>query len=314
MATYGLQLPDFSWIVDADPPTTMERLRAAAEAAEASGFSSLWVMDHLLQLPPLGGPAASILEGYVALGALAAVTKRVELGTLVTGVTYRNPAHLAKQIASLDALSGGRAILGIGAAWYDVEHAAYGWEFPPVKERFERLTEAVAICRGMFDNETFSYSGTHYHVADARVVPRPLRRIPIMIGGSGERKTLRMVAQFADLCNIGGTAGVVGRKLAILDQHCADLGRDPSEVKRTAMVSLFVSANDAERDGLRGLLSYDTTEDVRDRMIIATADEAAEGIAAIVAAGADEVIVNLPLIKSVDAIHTAADVLKAGTS
>ena len=314
MATYGLQLPDFSWIVDADPPTTMERLRSAAEAAEESGYASLWVMDHLLQLPPLGGPAASILEGYVTLGALAAVTTRVELGTLVTGVTYRNPAHLAKQIASLDALSGGRAILGIGAAWYDVEHEAYGWEFPPIKERFERLNEAVAICRGMFDNETFSYSGTHYSVADARVVPRPQRRIPIMIGGSGERKTLRMVAQFADLCNVGGTAGVVGRKLAILDQHCADVGRDPREVKRTAMVSLFVSANDAERDGLRGLLSYDTNDEVRDRMIIATADEAAEGIAAIVAAGADEVIVNLPLIKSVDAIHTAADVLKAGTS
>jgi F420-dependent oxidoreductase-like protein len=314
MATYGLQLPDFSWIVDADPPTTMERLRAAAEAAEASGFSSLWVMDHLLQLPPLGGPAASILEGYVTLGALAAVTTQVELGTLVTGVTYRNPAHLAKQIASLDALSGGRVILGIGAAWYDVEHAAYGWEFPPVKERFERLNEAVAICRGMFDNETFSYNGTHFSVADARVVPRPQRRIPIMIGGSGERKTLRMVAEFADLCNIGGTAGVVGRKLAILDQHCADVGRDPRDVKRTAMVSLFVSADDAERDGLRGLLSYDTNDDVRDRMIIATADEAADGIAAIVAAGADEVIVNLPLIKSVDAIHTAADVLKAGTS
>ena len=112
MATYGLQLPDFSWIVDADPPTTMDRLRAAAEAAEQSGFSSLWVMDHLLQLPPLGGPAASILEGYVTLGALAAVTKRVELGTLVTGVTYRNPAHLAKQIVTLDALSGGRVDLG----------------------------------------------------------------------------------------------------------------------------------------------------------------------------------------------------------
>ena len=314
MTTYGLQLPDFSWIVDADPPTTMDRLRAAAEAADASGFSSLWVMDHLLQLPPLGGPAASILEGYVTLGALAAVTNRVELGTLVTGVTYRNPAHLAKQIATLDALSGGRAILGIGAAWYDVEHAAYGWEFPPVKERFERLNEAVAICRGMFDNETFSYSGTHYSVTDARVVPRPQRRIPIMIGGSGERKTLRMVAEFADLCNIGGTAGVVGRKLAILDQHCADVGRDPRDVKRTAMVSLFVSADDAERDGLRGLLSYDTNDEVRDRMIIATADEAAAGIAAIVAAGIDEVIVNLPLIKSVDAIHTAADVLKAGTS
>lgn len=314
MATYGLQLPDFSWIVDADPPTTMDRLRGAAEAAEESGYASLWVMDHLMQLPPLGGPAASILEGYVTLGALAAVTKQVELGTLVTGVTYRNPAHLAKQIASLDALSAGRIILGIGAAWYDIEHAAYGWAFPPVKERFERLHEAVAICRGMFDHETFSFTGSHYTVADARVVPRPQRRIPIMIGGSGEKKTLRMVAELADLCNIGGTAGVVAQKLAVLDEHCAAVGRDPRQVKRTAMVSLFVSPNDAERDGLRALLSYDTNTDVSDRMIIATAGEATEQLAAIVTAGADEVIVNLPLIKSVDAIHTAADVLKAATA
>jgi F420-dependent oxidoreductase-like protein len=314
MATYGLQLPDFSWIVDADPPTTMDRLRASAEAAEQAGFSSLWVMDHLMQLPPLGGPAASILEGYVTLGALAAVTTRVELGTLVTGVTYRNPALLAKQIATLDAISGGRIILGIGAAWYDTEHVAYGWDFPPVKERFERLNEAVAICRGMFDNETFSYTGSHYTVAEARVVPRPQRRIPLMIGGSGEKKTLRMVAELADVCNIGGTASVVGRKLAILDEHCAAVGRDPSAVKRTSMTSLFVSANDAERDNLRGMLNYDGDSGVRDQMIIATADEATEHLAAIVAAGSDELIVNLPLIKSVDAIHTAADVLKAATS
>ncbi|MEP7114117.1 MAG: LLM class F420-dependent oxidoreductase [Ilumatobacteraceae bacterium] len=314
MATYGLQLPDFSWIVDADPPTTMDRLRDAAQAAEDSGFTSLWVMDHLMQLPPLGGPAASILEGYVTLGALAAVTKKVELGTLVTGVTYRNPALLAKQVATLDALSGGRIILGIGAAWYDVEHAAYGWDFPPVKERFGRLHEAVAICRGMFDNETFSYEGTYYRVADARVVPRPQRRIPIMIGGGGEKKTLRMVAEFADMCNIGGTAGVVSRKLAILDEHCSAVGRDPGEVKRTSMTSLFVSSNDAERDGLRELLNYDGDSGVRDQMIVATADEATENLAAIVAAGADHLIVNLPLIKSVDAIHAAAEVLKAATT
>ena len=313
MATYGLQLPDFSWIVDADPATTMDRLRAAAVAAEEAGYSSLWVMDHLLQLPPLGGPTASLLEGYVLLGALAALTSRVELGTLVTGVTYRNPAHLAKQIGSLDAMTGGRIILGIGAAWYEEEHLAYGWEFPPVKERFARLNEAVAICRGMFDNETFTFSGEYYSVDEARLVPRPLRRIPLMIGGSGEKKTLRMVAEFADQCNIGGTAGVVGRKLAILDEHCAAVGRDPKTVKRTAMVSLFVSADDAERDGFRGFLDYDNPE-IRERMIIATADEATDNLATIVAAGADEVIVNLPLIKSVDSIHLAADVLRAATA
>jgi F420-dependent oxidoreductase-like protein len=314
MTTFGLQLPDFSWIVDADPATTMDRLRACGEAADDAGYSSLWVMDHLLQLPPLGGPAASILEGYVTLGALAAVTKKVELGTLVTGVTYRNPAHLAKQIGSLDALSGGRTILGIGAAWYDVEHAAYGWDFPPVSERFDRLREAVTICRGMFDNETFTHTGTHYSVAEARMVPRPVRRIPIMIGGSGPKKTLRMVAEMADLCNIAGTAEVLVDKLAILDEHCANVGRSPAEIKRTNMVSLFVCPTDAERDGLRGLLGYDTNTDVSNAMIISTAGEAVERLAAIAATGIDEIIVNLPLIKTVDAIHAAADVLRAATS
>jgi alkanesulfonate monooxygenase SsuD/methylene tetrahydromethanopterin reductase-like flavin-dependent oxidoreductase (luciferase family) len=165
----------------------------------------------------------------------------------------------------------------------------------------------------MFDNETFSFDGAHYNVADARVVPRPQRRIPIMIGGSGEKKTLRMVAELADMCNIGGTAAVVAKKLAILDEHCAAAGRDPADVKRTAMVSLFLSPNETERDSLRHLVGYETG-DVRDRMIVATADEATQDLAAIVAAGVDEVIVNLPLIKSVDAIHAAADVLKAATN
>ncbi len=313
MTTFGLQLPDFSWIVGADPSTTMTRLRDAAVAAEDAGFSSIWVMDHLLQLPPLGGPAAPILEGYVLLGALAAVTTRVELATLVTGVTYRNPAHLAKQIATLDALTGGRVILGIGAAWYDVEHQAYGWDFPPVKERFERLREAVTICRGMFDNETFSFTGDYYRVDEARVVPRPVRRIPIMIGGSGPKKTLRMVAELADQCNVAGIASIVGEKLSILDGHCAAVGRDPKEIKRTNMVSLFLSANAEERKAMRDFLAYDTTADVSNVMIINTATEATEELRAIAEAGIDEIIVNLPLINSVDAIHTAAEVLKAAT-
>ena len=187
----------------------------------------------------------------------------MQLGTLVTGVTYRNPSLLAKQIATLDSLSGGRAILGIGAAWYEEEHEAYGWEFPPVRERFAMLREAVAICRGMFDEETFTYTGEHFHVVGARVVPRPLRRIPIMIGGSGEKVTLRLVAELADLCNIGGTAPVVTRKLAALDAHCDAIGRDPATVTRTAMVSLFVCANESDRDGLRQLVGYDNPEVVR---------------------------------------------------
>ena len=314
MTSFGLQLPDFSWIVDAEPATTITRLRDVAEATEQSGFSSLWVMDHLMQLPPLGGPQASILEGYITLGALAGMTKTVELGTLVTGVTYRNPAHLAKQIVSLDALTGGRIILGIGAAWYDVEHEAYGWKFPPVKERFELLNEAVTICRGMFDNETFSFAGKHFTTVDARVVPRPQRRIPIMIGGSGEKKTLRMVAEMADMCNISGTANLLSQKLAILDEHCAAAGRNPRDIKRTAMVSLFLCDNDGDRDFVRQLLGYDSNPEVAEKMIISTRSEAVERLAAMAEVGADEIIVNLPLIKSVDAIHAAAEALKVAVA
>ncbi len=314
MTSYGLQLPDFSWIVGADPTTTMHRLRDAATATEAAGYSSLWVMDHLLQLPPLGGPASPILEGYVTLGALAALTSRVELGTLVTGVTYRSPALLAKEIATLDSLSGGRIILGIGAAWYDVEHTAYGIDFPPVKERFERLVEAVKICRGMLDEESFTFTGTHYSVADARVVPRPVRRVPLMIGGSGPKKTLRLVAEHADLCNVSGTAEVVGPKLAILDEHCRAVGRDPRSVKRTNLVSLFICGSDAERDGLRDMLGYATNPDVRTAMIIATRAQAVDQLAELAVAGLDEIIVNLPLITSTDAIHAAAEVLAEATA
>ncbi len=308
MTTYGLQLPDFSWLVGADPASTMSRIREAATAADKAGYSSLWVMDHMLQLPPLGGPAAPILEGYVLLGALASLTSTVELGTLVTGVTYRNPAHLAKQIATLDTLSGGRAILGIGAAWYDVEHVAYGWGFPPVRERFERLREAVTICRGMLDNPTFSFEGAHYRVADARVAPATIRRVPLMIGGSGPTKTLRMVAELADICNVGGTAEVVAAKLAILDGHCDAVGRPRDEVKRTNMVSLFLREQ-GEVGGIRAMLNYDGDENVRQAMIIATRDEAAEQLAALRQTGLDEIIVNLPLIDSVDHIHAAAELL-----
>jgi F420-dependent oxidoreductase-like protein len=311
MTTIGLQLPDFSWLVGADPASTMGRIRDAAQAGEAAGFGSLWVMDHLLQLPPLGGPPAPILEGYVMLGALAAVTTKAELGTLVTGVTYRNPAHLAKQIATLDTLSGGRIILGIGAAWFDVEHAAYGWDFPPVKERFARLDEAVTICRGMLDNETFSFAGEYYRVDDARVVPRPLRRVPLMIGGSGPKKTLRMVAERADMCNVSGTAEAVGPKLAILDEHCDAVGRPRHEVKRTNLCSLFICPDDGYRDAVRGMLGYDSNPDVRNAMIISTEGEATQRLGELAATGLDEIIVNLPLITDTDAIHRAADVMRA---
>ena len=204
MTTFGFQIPNFTF----DVPTAglFDEVVKRATAAEESGFSSLWVMDHFYQLPALGGAHQPMLEGYTLLGALAVRTDSVQLGTLVTGVTYRNPAMLAKIVTTLDVISKGRAVLGIGAAWHDVEHDALGFDFPPVKERMDRLEEAVQICRAMFREETPTFEGRYYSIDDARNVPRPIQAggPPIMIGGGGEKRTLRLVAQYADMCNVTG--------------------------------------------------------------------------------------------------------------
>ncbi len=308
MATYGLQLPDFSWLA-AEPAEALPRIRSAAEAAEAAGFSSLWVMDHFHQLPPLGGPTGAMFEAYTLLGALAAMTERIRLGALVTGVTYRNPAMLAKQVTGLDVLSGGRAICGIGAAWYEEEHDAFGWTFPPLRERYERLDEAVQVLRAMFREEVATFEGRHYRVKEARNVPAPIQPggPEIMIGGSGEQKTLRYVARLADSCNVSGSTEDVTRRMALLDEYCGEVGREPSSLRRTRLGSMFVTASEAEADGTRDFLTglgADTST-----MVIGPHASAVEQVRAYVAAGLDEVIFNLPQITSVDAIHAAGDVL-----
>ena len=228
MIRFGLQIPSFTF----DVPTSalFERISEIANAAEESGFSSIWVMDHLYQLPMIGGPAHPMLEGYSTLAAIAARTSKVELGTLVTGVTYRNPAFLGKVVTTLDVISAGRAILGIGAAWHDVEHAAFGFDFPSVPERMERLEEAVQICRAMFDEEVSSFDGKHYRTKELRSVPRPVRRIPIMVGGGGEKKTLRLVAKYADMSNFFGDPAGIKHKVEVLRAHCDDVGRDPGDI------------------------------------------------------------------------------------
>src|SRR5580692_12327511 len=165
MTKFGVQLPNFSGF---DPADLFDHVAGLATTAEEAGFDSVWVMDHFYQLPPLGGPDQPMLEAYTLLGGLAARTRRVQLGTLVTGVTYRNPAILAKIVTTLDVISKGRAILGIGAAWYDVEHTGLGVVYPPDRERLDRLEEAVQICQGMFRNDPFTFTGTYYHVAEAR--------------------------------------------------------------------------------------------------------------------------------------------------
>src|SRR5215207_429185 len=185
MTKFGLQLPNFTF--SGVPDNEMfEHVAELAVAGEESGFDSVWVMDHFWQLPPLGGPSQPMLEGYTLLGGLAARTERVQLGTLVTGVTYRNPALLAKMVTTLDVISHGRAILGIGAAWYEPEHDGFGFPFPSDRERLHMLEEAVQICRALLRDERPTFEGRFYSTVDARNVPKPLQTSgpPIMIGGS----------------------------------------------------------------------------------------------------------------------------------
>ncbi|MBV8950526.1 MAG: LLM class F420-dependent oxidoreductase, partial [Actinobacteria bacterium] len=246
MTRFGLQLPNFS--LGVPDSELFGRVAELARAGEDAGFTSLWVMDHFYQLPALGGPDQPMLEAYTLLGALARETSRVQLGTLVTGVTYRNPALLAKMVTTLDVISGGRAVLGIGAAWYDVEHEGLGVDFPPVKERMDRLEDAVRICRAMFTETAPTFSGRYYRIHEARNQPRPLQRNgpPIMIGGSGEKRTLKVVAQYADMCNITGDLATVRHRIDVLRSHCRDAGRNPDEISITRLASLFLTDTDEE--------------------------------------------------------------------
>jgi F420-dependent oxidoreductase-like protein len=225
---------DLTW--PGGPAALGTTLAEVARVADEGGVTTLTMMDHYFQMEQLGGPAEPMLEGYTSLGFLAGQTSNVELGLLVTGVTYRHPGLLAKIVSTLDVLSGGRAMLGIGAAWYDREHAGLGVPFPSTSERFERLEEALQVCRQMWSDDDRAYQGRHYQLAETVCVPPPLRDggPRILIGGSGERKTLRLVAKYADACNLfGAEPAEVAHKLEVLDRHCETEGRDPGQVQRT---------------------------------------------------------------------------------
>ena len=231
----GLQIPYFTY-QDVPPAQLFERIAAQAVSAERSGFDTVFVMDHFYQLPMMGPPELEMFESYTLLAALAARTERIRLGTLVTGVTYRHPGLLAKIVATLDVLSGGRAQLGIGAGWYEREHRALGVPFPPVAERFERLEETLQICMQMWSDDDGPFEGRHYQLAETMCSPRPISapRPPILIGGGGERKTLRLVARYADACNLFAfDPDEIAHKLEVLTQHCRTEGRDPDTVEVT---------------------------------------------------------------------------------
>src|SRR6476646_3443052 len=223
---------------------------ALAERAEAIGVRTLSFMDHFFQMDWMAPAEDPMLEGYTALGFVAGRTSRLRLRLLVTGVTYRHPGLLAKTVTTLDVVSGGRAELGIGAAWYEREHRGLGVPFPPVAERFERLEEAIRICFQMWSDDNGVYEGKHYRLEETLCSPMPVSspRPRIMIGGSGERKTLRLVAQYADACNIFGTTDEVAHKVDVLRRHCDAIERDPNEIEVTAMYRDFPA--DATPDDL----------------------------------------------------------------
>ncbi|MCK7621617.1 LLM class F420-dependent oxidoreductase [Streptomyces sp. RS10V-4] len=231
----ALHLPRFD--VPGGPQALPSVLTATARAADEAGFSALTLMDHWFQMEQPGTTAFDpMLEGYTTLGFLAAQTQHLSLGLLVTGVTYRHPGLLAKTVTTLDVLSGGRAMLGIGAAWYEREHHGLGVPFPPVPERFERLEETLQICRQMWSDDTGPYTGHHYRLAETICSPAPVQQPgpPIVIGGMGEKKTLRLVARYADACNLFAfDPGEVAHKLDVLTRHCDTEGRDPAEIKKT---------------------------------------------------------------------------------
>jgi F420-dependent oxidoreductase-like protein len=248
MLDFGLQISRFDF--PGHPASTAQTLAAIARAAEEAGFTSLWVMDHLLQIPQVGREWEDMLESYTTLGYLAGVTSTIRLGTLVTGITYRNLAHLAKIVATLDVLSGGRANCGLGAAWFEREHELYGWDFPPRAKRYELLEDALELLALMWGPGAPRFEGRTITVAEATCYPRPLQeRIPILVGGSGEKKTLRLVARHADACNLFGDPDTVRRKVAVLHEHCATEGRDPAAVRVTHLGAARVIVEGEARAG-----------------------------------------------------------------
>jgi F420-dependent oxidoreductase-like protein len=302
----GLQIPYFTY-PDVPPTQLFERVAAQAVAAEQSGFDTVFVMDHFYQLAMMGSPDQEMFEAYTLLAALAARTEKVRLGTLVTGVTYRNPSHLAKTVTALDVISGGRALLGIGAAWFELEHQSLGFEFPPLKVRYELLTDALEICRGMFTQRSTTYAGTHHSVQDAFNSPAPINgSIPIMIGGQGERKTFRLAAEYADELNTTSTFDDLPRKLDALQGHLADLGRDRSSITVTPLATLVVGeTHDAARAKLAAVFASrgaDLDAVLADpaasamfmgRMVWGSQDECVARVQELLAVGLDGFVVNL---------------------
>jgi F420-dependent oxidoreductase-like protein len=280
----GLQIPNFSYGTGVEQlfPTVL----AQAREAESAGFDSVFVMDHFYQLPALGSPDQPMLEAYTALGALATATERVQLGTLVTGNTYRNPTLLAKVITTLDVVSAGRAILGIGTGWFELEHDQLGYEFGTFTDRFNRLDEALEIILPMIKGERPTFSGKWYRAENALANPRYRDHIPLMIGGSGEKKTIPLAARHFDHLNVIAGFDQLPGKVKVVRERCEEIGRDPATLETSMLLTVLLDEN-AKQDQVPA--------EVSQTMLMGGADYIAEQVQAkVLDAGIDGVIINVP--------------------
>jgi F420-dependent oxidoreductase-like protein len=321
----ALQIPNFTY-PDTTPAQLFGRVAVSAREAEAAGFDAVFVMDHFYQLPMLGPLEAEMLEAYPLLGALAVATTRVRLGTLVSGNTYRNPAHLAKIVTTLDVVSGGRAILGIGAGWFDPEHRGYGFDFPPIGERLSRLDEALQIIRAMLRGERPTFEGRFYRTHEALNLPAPVQPggPAILIGGTGEQRTLRLVARYADESNWTCPPEEFPRKLEALEKHCASVGRSRREINVTWLGSLLIGRTMEEAQGLRdgylrargmdwGALPPAVRDRIAAALVVGDPDTVGEFVATrVIGQGLDGIVVNMPANgHDPEAVQLAARTLRA---
>jgi F420-dependent oxidoreductase-like protein len=307
-AFFGFHMPNYTY-PGVSNDRLFDRVAESVKAAEKAGFDMVTVMDHFYQIRGVGPETDPMLEAYSMLAALATQTSRVKLGTLVTGVTYRNPALLAKTVTTLDVISKGRAIMGIGAAWNESEHIGYGFEFPPIKERFERLDEALIIIKKLFTEERASFQGKHYRIHEALNFPRPIQPggPKILIGGSGEKKTLKLLARHGDIGHwFGGNLEELKRKKQIFEQHCEAEKRDPSTVLLTVGLNFILVEN--ERDGAAVL---DVLQPERRAMTsVKTVSQAAEAIGEHLEAGFGGFTFGNVTLRTPEALALAGELIK----
>jgi F420-dependent oxidoreductase-like protein len=307
---FGLHISEFPW-----PPNELRGAVASVAArAEAAGFEAIWVMDHFRQIPQIGRAWDDMPESWTTLAYLAGVTERIGLGTLVTGITYRNVAHLAKIVATLDVLSGGRARCGLGLGWFEQEHRAYGWDFPSTARRYAVLEDALQLLPMMWGPGSPPFDGKVLRVPETMCYPRPLQhRIPVLVGGNGERRTLELAARYADACNVMGDRATVRHKAEVLREHCARVGRDPADVAVTHLSTVLVGDHDrrleadVERLRPRGRSAQWFAKSVH----AGTVDDQIGRFRSLADAGVSEVMLRLANISDVDAIDRMAKVIHA---